>query len=190
MVLAPLEQVCKHGVVVILEWPAEHPVQSSSGGIAALRSSVKGWVSSGTVLRVQSQIRLGEQLSTILISVLLSVGEKVFLVDAPLEALWTSEEWSSAPREYPLSFGDSCTAFGGLIQYYLCLVSAVTKGDSFWSQSLTVNHSLTVYSMDLLWTLNSWNLPGEFFHSCPNLVPDWESVSNLACQAQPRWNWC
>lgn len=48
---------------------------------------MKGWVSSGTVLRVQSQIRLGEQLSTILISVLLSVGEKVFLVDAPLEAL-------------------------------------------------------------------------------------------------------
>lgn len=48
---------------------------------------MKGWVSSGALVRVQSQIWLGEQLSTILISVLRTVGEKVFLVDAPLEAL-------------------------------------------------------------------------------------------------------
>lgn len=160
-----------------MEWPAEHSVQSSSWGIAliACEELCKGmgeqWdytYSSKSNSAWWWNAR--EQLSTILISVWVSVGEKACLLDAPVESLWTSRGLNSAPREYPLQLyclrkQTVWEQLHSIWETYSIpsLISAVNMGDSFRSQSLTMNCGLTIYSMNLLRALNSWYLPCEYF---------------------------
>lgn len=90
-----------------------------------------------------------------LISVWVSAGEKACLLGAPVEPLWTSRGVSSASGESLYLYclrqqtENSCKALGRHVQYHLCLISAVNMGYSFRSQNLTMNHGLTIYSMDL-----------------------------------------